>query len=121
MANGGDFYRDDPRSSRRFVPKDRLSMFLAGSAAPLVHGDIKDLSELGACVRTDQALDSGGLVTINVRSGYSFLFRAEARIVWRSAERRPRDDFDCAHGIRFTELPMSPPKILKALDEASGK
>jgi CO/xanthine dehydrogenase Mo-binding subunit len=25
-----------------------------------------------------------------------------------------------ATGIRFTELPMSPPKVLKALDEANG-
>ena len=26
-----------------------------------------------------------------------------------------------ATGIRFTELPMSPPKVLKALDEAASK
>jgi CO/xanthine dehydrogenase Mo-binding subunit len=25
-----------------------------------------------------------------------------------------------ATGIRFTELPMSPPKVLKAIDEARG-
>ena len=111
----GDFFREESRTSARFVPKNHLSMFLAGSAAPLVHGDIKDLSELGACVRTDIALDSGGVVTINVRSGYSFLFRAEARIVWRSDKRRPRESFDCSHGILFTELSPFTRKLIRRL------
>jgi CO/xanthine dehydrogenase Mo-binding subunit len=26
-----------------------------------------------------------------------------------------------ATGIRFTELPMSPPKVLKAIDRANGR
>ena len=114
MADG-DFLREESRISPRFVPKCHLSMFLAGSAAPLVHGDIKDLSELGACVRTDTALDSGGVVTINVRSGYSFLFRAEARIVWRENTRRPRESFDRTHGILFTELSPFTRKLIRRL------
>jgi hypothetical protein len=90
-------------------------MFLAGSSTSLVHGDVKDLSELGACIRTDTALDSGGVVTINVKNGYSFLFRAEARIVWRARERRPREPFDCAHGILFTELSPFTKKLIRRL------
>ncbi len=117
MAHG-DFLRDESRTRPRFVPKDHLSMFLAGSASPLVHGDIKDLSELGACVRTDTALDSGGVVTINVRNGYSFLFRAEARIVWRDNDRRPRESFDCAHGILFTKLSPFTRKLIRRLGGA---
>ncbi|GMR23777.1 MAG: hypothetical protein BMS9Abin37_2241 [Acidobacteriota bacterium] len=119
MAHG-DFFRDESRTSPRFVPKEHLSMFLAGSASPLVHGDIKDLSELGACVRTDTALDRGGNVTINVRNGYSFLFRAEARIVWRSSTRRPRESFDCSHGILFTELSPFTRKLIRRLGGTKG-
>ena len=111
----GDFFPEESRTSRRFVPKDHLSMFLAGSAAPLVHGDIKDLSELGACVPTDSALDSGGDVTINVRNGYSLLFWAEARIVWHSDRRRPHESFDCTHGILFTELSPFTRKLIHRL------
>ena len=115
MADG-DFFREELRSSPRFVPKDHLSMVLAGSAAPPVHGDIKDLSELGACVRTDTALDSGGVVTINVRNGFSFLFRAEARIVWRSTIRRQRESFDCKYGILFAELSPFTRTLIRRLD-----
>jgi len=112
----GDFSRDDDaRTLPRFVPKDRLSMFVAGKASPLVHGDIKDLSELGACVRTDTALENGRIVTINVKSGYSFLFRAEGRVVWRAQERRPRDTFDCSHGVLFTEMSPFTKKLIRRL------
>ena len=120
MAHG-DSFRDESRTSPRFVPKNRLSMFLAGRAAPLVHGDIKDLSELGACVRTDTALDSAGVVTINVRNLYSFLFRAEARIVWRENTRRPRESFDCTHGILFTELSPFTRKLIRRLGGTEGR
>ena len=113
----GDFFRDKSRTSARFVPQNHLSMFLAGGTAPLVHGDIKDLSESGACVRTDTALDSGGVVTIDVRNGYSFLFRAEARIVWRSSARPLRESFDCAHGILFTELSPFTRKLIRRLGD----
>jgi len=114
MADGADF-RNDARTSPRFVPREPLSMFLARGGSQLVHGDIKDLSEEGACVRTDAALDSGGVVTIDVRNGYSFLFRAEARIVWRSSERRPHEPFDCTHGITFTELSPFTRKLIRRL------
>lgn len=120
MADGADF-RDDARTSPRFVPEERLSMFLAGGATPLVHGDIKDLSEHGACVRTDAALDSGGVVTIDVRNGCSFLFRAEARIVWRSSVRRPQEPFDCTHGIAFTELSPLTRKLIRRLGGRSAR
>ena len=120
MADG-DFFRDESRTAPRFVPQNHLSMFLAGSAAPFVHGDIKDLSETGACVRTDTALDSGGVVTINVRNGYSFLFRAEARIVWRSTARPLRESFDCAHGILFTELSPFTRKLIRRLGDTEGR
>lgn len=120
MADGA-FSRNDARSSPRFVPKARLSMFLAGSESPLVHGDVKDLSELGACVRADSSLDSGGTVTINVRNGYSFLFRAEARIVWRAPVRRPHESFDCTHGISFTELSPFTRKLIRRLGEDNDR
>jgi len=119
MADGA-FSQNDARSSPRFVPKDRLSMFLAGSQAPLVHGDVKDLSELGACVRADSSVDNGGKVTINVRNGYAFLFRAEARIVWRAPDRPPHEPFDGTHGISFTELSPFARKLIRRLGEDNG-
>ena len=119
MANG-DFFRDESRTSPRFVPKTHLLMFLAGSSSPLVHGEVKDLSELGACLRTDTVLDVGGAVTINVRSGYSFLFRAEARIVWCSNARRRRESLDCTHGILFTELSSFTRKLIRRLGGTNG-
>lgn len=119
MADGANF-GSDARTSPRFVPKEPLSMFLARGASQLVHGDIKDLSEQGACVRTDAALDSGGVVTIDVRNGYSFLFRAEARIVWRSSVRRPHESFDCTHGIIFTELSPFNRKLIRRLSGNGG-
>ena len=117
MADG-EFSRDDAadaRSSPRFVPKDRLSMFLAGTSSSLVHGDVKDLSEMGACLRTDTALENGCVVTINVKSGYSFLFRAEGRVVWRAEQRRPEESYDCSHGVLFTGLSSFTKKLIRRL------
>ena len=45
----------------------------------------------------------------------SFLFRAEARIVWRDKARRPRESFDCTHGILFTELSPFTRKLIRRL------
>ncbi len=80
-----------------------------------VQGDVKNLSELGACVMINGALQSGGAVTVDVRSGYSFLFRAEARIVWRAEAPRSRESQDCVHGMLFTELSAFTRKLIRRL------
>jgi len=111
----GEICRLEARTSARFAPQHHLSLFLTGRDSPIVHGDIRDLSELGARVRADAALDRGGVVTVNVRSEYSFLFRAEAQIVWRSTTKRPREGVDCIHGILFTELSPFTRKLIRRL------
>ena len=111
----GVFLRDEPRTSPRFVPEERLSIFLADSMPFRVQGDVKNLSELGACVMMNGALQSGGAVTVDVRSGYSFLFRAEARIVWRAEAPLSRESHDCVHGMLFTELSPFTRKLIRRL------
>lgn len=110
----GQFAGSEARNTPRFVPPESLSVFLANNMVPLVRGAVKDLSEVGARVLTNEALDSGKTVTVDVRSGYSFLFRAEARIVWRSIEYR-RDSAVCLHGILFTDLSTFSRKLIRRL------
>jgi hypothetical protein len=111
----GSFDRSESRNSPRFVPRETLSICLASDKASLVHGDVEDLSEVGARVATHALLDRGEEVTIDVRSGYSYLFRAEARIVWRTELEARRDSRVSMHGIFFTELSPFSRKLIRRL------
>jgi hypothetical protein len=114
MADGW-FHRNESRNSPRFVPQENLSIFLANDKVSLVRGDVKDLSEVGARVLTHAVLDRGEVVTIDVRSGYSYLFRAEAKIVWRTDVEFRRDSRLCVHGIFFTALSPFSRKLIQRL------
>ncbi len=111
----GSFDRSEARNSPRFVPKESLSILLASDKASLIHGDVEDLSEVGARVLTHAVLDRGEAVTVDVRSGYSYLFRAEARIVWRTELESRRDSRVSVHGIFFTELSPFSRKLIRRL------
>jgi hypothetical protein len=113
--HNGDLRSDEPRTSPRFVPEEELSVFLADRTASRLRGAVRNLSELGACVTTNGALQSGGAVTVDVRSGYSFLFRAEARIVWRAEARSRRESPECFHGMLFTDLSPFTRKLIRRL------
>jgi hypothetical protein len=115
------FVQNDSRNSPRFALRETLSVSLVNGPACVVRGDVKDLSELGARVLTDVPLARGEEVTIDVQSGYSLLFRAEARIVWRAdVERRP-DSQVCAHGIFFTELSSFSRKLIRRLSRQEAE
>ncbi len=114
MADGS-FDRNESRNTPRFVPKENLSILLASDKASLIHGELEDLSEVGARVLTHAVLDRGEAVTVDVRSGYSYLFRAEARIVWRAELDTRRDSRVSVHGIFFTELSPFSRKLIRRL------
>src|SRR3990172_752485 len=111
----GTLIRNESRNSPQFVLKESLSISLVNGMAPGVRGDVKDLSELGARALTEAPLPSGEQVTIDVHSGYTLLFRAEARIVWRANVERRADSRVCAHGIFFTELSPFSRKLIRRL------
>jgi hypothetical protein len=111
----GSFDRSEARNSPRFVPKESLSILLASDKTSLIHGDVEDLSEVGARVLTRAVLDRGEAVTVDVRSGYSYLFRAEARIVWRTELESRVDSRVSVHGIFFTELSPFSRKLIRRL------
>jgi hypothetical protein len=111
----GSFDRSESRNSPRFVPRETLSICLASDKASIVHGDVEDLSEVGARVLTHAVLDRGEAVTIDVRSGYSYLFRAEARIVWRTELEARRDSRVSMHGLFFTELSPFSRRLIRRL------
>ncbi len=111
----GMLVQNDSRNSPRFVSKENLSISLVNGPASVVRGDVKDLSELGARVLTEVPLPRGEKVTIDVQSGYTLLFRAEARIVWRAHVERRADSRVCAHGIFFTELSPFSRKLIRRL------
>jgi len=114
MADGR-FVPNESRNSPRFVPQENLSIFLANDKASLVQGDVKDLSEVGARVVTQAVLNRGEAVTVDVRSGYSYLFRAEAKIVWRADLESRRDSRVSVHGIFFTALSPFSRKLIRRL------
>src|SRR3970282_985278 len=114
MADGR-FVPTESRNSPRFVPQENLSIFLANDKASLVQGDVKDLSEVGARVVTQAVLNRGEAVTVDVRSGYSYFFRAEARIVWRTELESRRDSRVSVHGIFFTALSPFSRKLIRRL------
>lgn len=109
------FVRNESRNAPRFIPPENLSISLASGMAALARGDVKDLSEVGARVLTPAALDGGKEIRIDVRSGYSLLFRAEARIVWRDVIESRQDSRVCVYGIFFTALSPFSRKLIRRL------
>jgi hypothetical protein len=114
MPDDGSF-RNESRNCPRFVPRESLSICFAAGKVPLLRGDVEDLSEVGARVLTGAALTRGNAVTVDVHSGYSLLFRAEARIVWRNEVELRRDSRVCAHGIFFTDLSPFSRRLIRRL------
>jgi hypothetical protein len=97
------------------VPQETLSFSLAGGRSSVVCGDVKDLSEVGARVLAPAALDHAREVTIDVHSGYTLLFRAEGRIVWRTLVDSRPDARVSLCGIFFTALSPFSRKLIRRL------
>jgi hypothetical protein len=81
----------------------------------VVHGDMTDLSEVGARVTTPAMLERNRPIVVDVRNGYSFLFRAHARIIWASELLFLEDQRICVQGILFTALSPFSRKLIQRL------
>jgi hypothetical protein len=80
-----------------------------------IHGDMTDLSEVGARVTTPALLERDRPITVDVRNGYSFLFRAQAKIVWATEVEFLEDARLCVHGMLFTALSPFSRKLIQRL------
>ena len=109
------FSRHESRSSPRFVPRDSLSISVPVGMPFVVHGDMTDLSEVGARVTTPAMLERDRPIVVDVRNGYSFLFRAQARIIWASELLFLEDQRICVQGILFTALSPFSRKLIQRL------
>jgi hypothetical protein len=115
VLTASGYSRHESRSSPRFVPRDSLSISVPIGMPFVVHGDMTDLSEVGARVTTPAMLERDRTILVDVRNGYSFLFRAQARIIWASELLFLEDQRICVQGILFTALSPFSRKLIQRL------
>ena len=109
------------RSFPRFSPANpvRISMFDGNAVAS--DGIITDLSETGARVFTRQGLTEDDTITIDLRSGGIWLFKARGHVVWRRDDvLEPADaTIGSAQGICFADLSVFARKLVRRLSSGS--
>ncbi len=112
-----------PRAVRRFIPKQSITVAVNEDGFPLACGEVRDLSESGACVVTDLVLKRGWRIDLKVSLDSLGVFETQGHVVW-SGEGPYEQDAQHArggvlgavlHGVQFTGLPDAVRSRLKGL------
>ncbi len=87
------------RGAVRIVPKKPITFAVEEGGVPKAYGVVANISEAGACVWTDAALDPGGAVNLHLSfpSGSQPL-QAEGVVAWVNAAVETR-----RYGLRWTD------------------
>jgi len=95
------------RSAQRFVPKQIVTVSVGEGGFPLAFGQVRDISETGACMVTDFLLGRGRTLHLELNVEDGSKIETDAQIVW-SGEGK---DWEGAvigavlQGVEFTNLP----------------
>jgi uncharacterized protein (TIGR02266 family) len=85
------------RSAVRIVPRNPITVALQRAGAPYAYGVVANISEGGACIWTNAALEPG--TSVNLRLSFpkgSQPLDAEGVVVWSGSEGGPS-----AQGVRY--------------------
>ena len=70
------------RSARRFVPKGIVTVSVGEGGFPLACGEVRDISETGACMLTDFVLGRGRALNLQLNFSDWLRIETDAQIVW---------------------------------------
>ena len=114
-----------PRAVRRFIPKQSITVAVHEDGFPLAWGEVRDLSESGACVVTDVVLKRGWPIDLKVSLNRLGVVETQGRVIWSGegpyGQALPEQDMKggmlgaVLHGVQFTGLPDAVRSRLKAL------
>lgn len=106
-----------PRAVRRFIPKQSITVSVNEDGFPLACGEVRDLSESGACVVTDLVLKRGWRVDLKVSLNRLGMFETQGHVVWSGEGPGAQGGVLGAvlHGVQFTGLPEAVRSRLKGL------
>lgn len=95
------------RAARRFVPKTLVTVTVGEGGFPLALGQVRDLSETGACMVTDFLLGRGRTLHLELNIEDGSKLETEAQIVWSGEGKDWQGDVVGAvlQGVEFTNLP----------------
>lgn len=123
----GNFNASDPagRISRRFAPRNSVTVAIHDKEMPFAYGIVTNISPSGACVVTATPLPTGSTVYLKV-SFYRRpdMFEAKARVVWsredhrRAMAQEPQSGQGLLfHGVQFADVPTAQrARLLQMLD-----
>jgi hypothetical protein len=108
------------RRSKRFLPKDSVTVALLTKDHPVAYGVVTDISEAGACVVTDTPLATNRPVTLQMSFHGTGMLAAGGRVVWSEATQPARRVQGARHGVEFTKLSTAERRQLqRILDSAT--
>lgn len=111
-----------PRAVRRFISKQSITAAVNEDGFPIACGEVRDLSESGACVVTDLVLKRGWRIELKVSLNRLGVFETQGHVVWsgegpygQDAQHAKGGVLGVLHGVQFTGLPDSVRSRLKGL------
>jgi hypothetical protein len=110
-------HESPPRAVRRFIPKQSITVMVNEDGFPLTCGEVRDLSESGACVVTDLVLKRGWRIDLKVSLNRLGVFETQGHVVWSGEGPGAQGGVLGAvlHGVQFTGLPDAVRSRLKGL------
>jgi hypothetical protein len=87
----------------RAVPSTSVTVALLEDNVPIAYGVVRDLSEVGACIMTDTALEPGANFQFRMSFFGGEILEAMARIIW-SESPQPGTTSEIPHGVEFTDI-----------------
>jgi hypothetical protein len=95
------------RSARRFVPKGIVTVSVGEGGFPLAFGQVRDISESGACMVTDFVLGRGRTLSLELKFDDRLRLETDAQIVWSGEGKDWQGAIVGAvlQGVEFTNLP----------------
>jgi Tfp pilus assembly protein PilZ len=113
-----------PKRRRRFVPPRPITVGIDDdNGLPLGYGVIPNVSEAGACVRTDRQLAPGGQLVLRIKfAQQAKVHEVAARVVWTGAAEDASGAPTRRYGLLWHHLPSGCALRLRHLaHEASSK
>ena len=105
------------RAARRFVPKGLVTVSVGEGGFPLAFGEVRDISESGACMVTDFLLQRGRSLHLEFNVNDRLSLETDAQIAWSGEGKDWQGDVVGAvlQGVEFTNLPEALREQLRAL------
>ena len=106
-----------PRAVRRFIPKQAVTVSVNEDGFPLAWGEVRDLSESGACVVTDLVLQRGWRIDLRVSLNRLGEFETRGHVIWSGEGPGAHGGVlgGVLHGVQFTGLSEDVRARLKGL------